>query len=842
MPGPLKTVVEISLEDKFSSGMKDAGKATQDFKEDAVDAARTADDAFADGMKEAGQSTQAFKEKAVQAAKNTGKAFLSGMKDAGNATLGFRQTAVNAAQAIDQAFSSAGAKIASLGVTIGTMALIKSSIDYEDSIIRIGTNAGMSGEEVNRFRRELLAIATDAKVPVKELVNFGQVVTDNSIGLETASEGMRFMADAMQGLGISGQEAGDIFSVLVQKGASLDTVKQKLNNLAEIDDRLHGMGLAEFAKQIPQLMDISEVTVDNIEDLYVSILTLNNGASNTQALRQYRAAMQSFDGSRDKIRQNLKGFDVRNQNGELKSFNEIMTALVEMGRELGSFERFNDMFGFDDNTIKAIKQFNNYAEETKRKIADLGDTSDAINKRAEQNAKSLASNIVSIQNNILKLSDAVLTKPLESIAKLLDENPKGMEMAIYGVAAAVAALGTMKALSTIILFISQIKGLKGGKIGAGLSGPGIPVHVTNAGAIGSAGTIGRAGLSGQNNPLAAAQNAWGNLKPRHYAMGAAGGGITAAFYEIPQMVNELSEINQNEDLTDIERGKAKGGAIGDAAGSIAGAAVGGAFGVAAGAAAGAAIGSVVPGLGTAIGLIVGAGVGALGMHLGGMGGRKLGETIGGSIADNGAKAEELYPRLNENSGHADIESPGDTGQMNGGGRVLSPRQQYARASSQAVEQYITRNGNPGQAGPETRGKIHPQQSAGRESQTTQTASRSKITAPAMQPQIFRDDRPSQREPETAKKTHQIVTAQIPPMQMARLVRIPESSLPPQITRNETTIVQPAEAKIEGSASIEVNVNLSGERPAAKVSVKNNNMPFFNFRSNGNAPHARLMSL
>jgi len=135
------------------------------------------------------------------------------MKDAGKSTQGFKEKAVSAAHAIDQAFSTVGAKIASLGVAIGGMALLKSSIDYEDSIIRIGTNAGMSGEAVNRFRRDLLAIATEAKVPVQELVQFGKVVTDNSIGLGVASEGMRFMADAMQGLGISGQEAGDIFSV-----------------------------------------------------------------------------------------------------------------------------------------------------------------------------------------------------------------------------------------------------------------------------------------------------------------------------------------------------------------------------------------------------------------------------------------------------------------------------------------------------------------------------------------------------------------------------------------------------------------------------------------------------
>jgi hypothetical protein len=563
--------------------------------------------------------------------------FSSGMKGAGNSANGFKDKAVSAARAIDQAFSSVGAKLASLGVTIGAAALIKSSVEYEDSLIRIGTNAGMSGEAVNRFRRDLLAIATDAKVPVQELVHFSQVVTDNSIGLEDASESMRFMADAIQGLGISGQEAGEIFSVLVQKGANIDTVKKKLNNLAEIDNRLQGMGLSEFTKKLPQLMEVSEVTVDNIEDLYVSILTLNNGASNKQAFTQYSAAMQTFANSRDVIRKKLKGFDVKDQNGELKSFEEIMTTLVDKGKEIGGLDKLKNMLGFDDNTMKAIKQFNSYAGVTKEKIADLGDTSNAVSKRAEQNAGSLKSNLVSLQNNISKLSDAVLTKPIASLAKLLDEHPQGMELAIKGVAAALLALSAMKAFSTVVTFMANLKGLKGGKIGTGLSGgAGIPVHVTNAGSLGGG------GLASQGSPLTSARSAVGNITPKQYAGAAGAMALTAAFVKIPQMISELDEIKQNENLTVKERGKAKGGAIGDASGSIIGAAAGGAAGIAAGAAVGAAVGSVVPVLGTAVGALVGAGIGALGMYLGGKAGRKIGEGIGESTASDGSSDKSSF--------------------------------------------------------------------------------------------------------------------------------------------------------------------------------------------------------
>jgi hypothetical protein len=236
--------------------------------------------------------------------------------------------------------------------------------------------------------------------------------------------------------------------------------------------------------------------------------------------------------------------------------------------------------------------------------------------------------------------------------------------------------------------------------------------------------------------------------------------LTAAVVKIPQKLNELEEIKQNEDLTDKERGKAKGGAIGDATGSIAGAAVGGAAGIAAGAAAGAVAGSVVPILGTAVGALVGAGIGALGMYLGGKAGRKIGEGIGESLVDDGSEQPQKK-RYN--------------GTMLGG--IDIPRK--------------------GQAGPTQ------QQANGMENPTWQLAG----------------------------------GMEMPSRQQVSQVRIPESVLPPQILRNETPIAPPAKAEVEGQVSMDVNVNLSGERPKAQVSFNNSNVPWMKFNA-GNAGYAR----
>jgi hypothetical protein len=598
--------------------------------------------------------------------------FSSQIKGAGVSVQGFADKAVGMADKVNSAFSGVAGTLATLGVGIGTAALLKGAIDYQSAITRIATNAGVYGSKVDEFGKRLLQIAYDAKVPEKELIAFANTASESAIGLSEITENMPFMAKVVQGLGISGEEAGQLFTTLFKRGADADTLKEKLNNLAEIGNRLGNMSITQFAKFLPSLSETSGVAVDNIEDVYIALNMLATGTNKPQqALQQYQSAMNDFAKSdtRDAIRRGM-GFDVLNEDtGELKSFAEIMKALSGFGEKHGSITFFDKAFHLSDSTIKALKQYNNHYKETIRNVGELGDTSNAITKRADQNAGTIAASLTRLKTAASAFADSTLVKPVEKLADLLNKHPRGMEYAIKGLAAAIATLALLKSFTTVVSFIGSLKELKGGGGGGipgGLAGAGagIPVHVTNWGGAagasmmpkmpgmgtGNSGTgNGNAGIPAQpslnkGKPIEAARNAVGNISGKQYAMGAAGSGITAAVVKIPQMVNELEAIKQDETLTKKERGKAKGGAIGDATGSIVGAAAGGAAGIAAGAAVGAAVGSVVPVLGTAVGALVGAGIGALGMYLGGKAGRAAGSAIGGAVAgDDEAASPGIAP-------------------------------------------------------------------------------------------------------------------------------------------------------------------------------------------------------
>jgi hypothetical protein len=418
--------------------------------------------------------------------------FSSQIKGAGISVQGFADKAVGMAEKVNTAFSGVAGTLGTLGVGIGTAALIKGGIDYQNAIVRIATNAGVYGREVNEFGRRLIQIAYDAKVSHQELIAFANTASECAVGLEDITSNMPFMADVIQALGISGEEAGQLFTTLFKRGVDADALKEKLNNLAEIGNRLGNMSITQFAKFLPSLSETSGAALDNIEDLYIALNMLAKGTNKPQqALQQYQSSMDDFKKSADSIRRYTGGFNVLNEDtGELKGFAEIMEALSKFGEQTGATAYFDKVFGLSDSTIKALRQYNNYYQETIENVGELGDTSKAIAKRAGQNAGTIEASLIRLKSAASDFASSTLIKPVEKLADLLSQHPQGMEYAVKGLAAAIAAIALMKSFSAVVSFIGNLKTLKdGGGVAGGFNvggGAGIPVHVTNwGGAAGS---------------------------------------------------------------------------------------------------------------------------------------------------------------------------------------------------------------------------------------------------------------------------------------------------------------------------------------------------------------------
>ena len=563
--------------------------------------------------------------------------YSRGMKDASTDTSNFSAGAIKAIDKVNGAMSGMAGKLGALGVTLGFGAAVKASIDLDDRLVRIGTDAGASAEEVNKFRRQLydVARAPDIKMDTAPLLDAVEVLTGKAIGLEFVEENIRSIALAMKATGISGEEAGNAFAVFEKLGYSSDEILSTLDQMAVIADTAGGFGLSKFTQAMPGLMEMNSTIGDSSEDLiklYNTMQILGKGTKDeAKAVEVYNAMLTELsDPRKQELLHRQLGIQVRDKDTQqFRDFGDIMNEIAASKEKWGNLDVLGTVFS--SAAMDAVRAYDRYGDLDK-KLTDLGDTTNAVQKRAAQNSASLKSNLNNLQTAFLAFADKNLTGPLEKLTEFLNklaEDPEKVEKYIRNITIALGALAAVKIGAGIVSFIGNLKGLQGGaKIDlTGAAGTnGMPVYVTNWGGTAGASPIpnlGGGGIPGLGNTPAGkpAGTPLGGPKINPGTLGKAGvaGAAMAAVVAVPQMIGELNEIDQNEELTKKERNKAKGGAIGGAVGSIGG--------TAAGAIAGAAIGSVVPVVGTAIGALVGGAIGYFGGKLGRMAGEAIGEAI-----------------------------------------------------------------------------------------------------------------------------------------------------------------------------------------------------------------------
>ncbi|GHV76504.1 hypothetical protein AGMMS49942_13250 [Spirochaetia bacterium] len=609
--------------------------------------------------------------------------FSSKIQGVGISVQGFADKAIGVANKVNQAFSGVAGTLGTLGVSIGALSAIKSTIDFDDRLTRLGLTANASAQQINSLKQQIFEAAQmpDVKLDTDPIVSGLEVVMTKVGDLQFVEDNVRNIALAIQASGESGDSMGAVFAEFAKFGYTMEEILPLMNDLIAQGDQ-GAFTFGEFAKNAPAVFSAYSAigtTPENIRKANAAMQILMAGTKSADiavtALNSTMAELSDLE-KQNKLRG--MGIDVRDGvTKEFRDFNDIMFDIVARAEKMGNADFFGTIFG--TTSMNAIRAYMTQGERMYDSLVNLSDTTGLLQQKSATMANTLKSNIQNLQTAFESFASKSLAEPLEKLTGLLNElaqNPKKIEAGIKGIAAAIGILAGVKLTAGIVSFIANLKGLQGGG-GLNVSGltnagggAGIPVHVTNWGGNAGSSMLPGSGTSitgtGTNNggnplqpatplnsrdPLGAARNAVGNITGKQYAMGAGGAGIAAALVEIPQMMGELKAIDQDETLTSHERGEAKGGAIGDATGSILGAAAGGAAGIAAGAAVGAAVGSVVPVLGTAVGALVGAGIGAFGMWLGGKAGRAVGTAIGGAVVgDDEAAARSPEAIYNGSAG------------------------------------------------------------------------------------------------------------------------------------------------------------------------------------------------
>lgn len=611
--------------------------------------------------------------------------FSQGIKEAGGTVQKFASTAASAIQGIDKAFSGLGTAMGAIGVSLSVGAATKEIINLDNRLTRIGLTADASAEQVNALKQKVFEAATDSKIKIDttSINDALDVVMTKTGDLKYTEDNIRNIAIAIQATGEQGSSIGSVFAEFQKFGYTADQITKLMDDMVKQGDQ-GAFTFGEFAKAGSAVISAYSpigTAPDDIKRANAAMQIIMMGTKNAEiAVTALGSAMSELSSPDKQAKLMAIGVRVRDESGKFRDFNDIMADLLKVSEKVGNTDFLGNIFG--QTTMQAIRAYGNFYEDMYPKLMDLGDTTGAMENKSAAMADTLAANLQQVQTAFVRFADAKLTEPLEKLTDLLNklaEDPDAFNRVFTGIAVGIGSIAAVKGLAGVMNIVSSIASLKKGggniSVGSNVGGAGMPVYVTNWGGKAGASPLPSAGAAGKQpagktptgqpagTPLnsgsqgntfqkmgGAASHALRNTTKTQMAMGGAAAGVGAALVAIPNAVSEVSQINADETLTKKEKSTMKGGAIGDAAGTVVGATVGGAAGIAAGAAAGAAIGSIVPGLGTAVGALVGAGIGALGGWLGGKAGRAIGEGIGSAVAgkDEEQFSETLASRLPEN--------------------------------------------------------------------------------------------------------------------------------------------------------------------------------------------------
>ena len=612
--------------------------------------------------------------------------FSQGIKNAGSGVEAFASKAAFAVKGIDKAFSGLGTAAGALGVSLSVGAATKEIISLDNRLTRIGLTADASAEQIAALKQKVFDAASDSniKIDTTSINDALDVVMTKTGDLKYVEDNIRNIAIAIQATGEQGSSIGSVFSEFQKFGYTADQISKLMDDMVKQGDQ-GAFTFGEFAKAGSAVISAYSpigTAPDDIKRANAAMQIIMMGTKSAEiAVTALGSAMAELSSPDKQAKLMAIGVRVRDESGKFRDFNDIMADLLKISDTdfLGSI--------FGQSSMQAIRAYGNFYKDMYPKLMDLGDTTGAMESKSATMASTLAANLQQVRTAFVRFADSGLAKPLKQLADLLNylaEKPERYSLVFKTIAAGIALIGVSKGAAAVMNLVSAFKSLKGSgsvKIGSGMGGAGMPVYVTNWGGKPGASPFPNPGAAGKPKPAGKTPSgqaagtylnsgSQGNVfqkmggaaslalkgVPKALYMGAgAAAGIGEAMVAVPRAKEEIASINADETLSKKQKAEAKGGAVGDAAGSIAGAAIGGAGGIAAGAAAGAAVGSIIPGLGTAAGLIVGGIVGLVGTKLGGMAGRKLGETIGGAmekdvetenqIPENAIPAENLPPEI-----------------------------------------------------------------------------------------------------------------------------------------------------------------------------------------------------
>ncbi len=395
---------------------------------------------------------------------------------------------------LKRAFSAAS-MIGGGGAAFGVAAIGKNVMDFEDTLDRLATQAGISSSETDALRKNLIGLSVESGVSRGEVVGAAKALIDLGTGMEFAESSMQVLLDANVATGASMEDLAALAFSLKNnfEVATPEDLTAGLNAMIEAGKQgnipLDQMA-ATLKKVAASFAEFKGTGVQASAEVGIAMQLLGKKGFSTaeEAGTGIVAMMTALKRKAGKLRKEGINVFEKDENG-VKSFRSIEEIIADIGNSklAKDPELMTTILGRTEaeKAVKALVQQQGLFQEQMK----LARASNAIQQDGDRRRKSQAHKLKKAWNDIQETIARVFTP--ERIEKFVEAVEKVGEIVVAivdNLKTAVGLFAAAKLAGPALGMIGPTAGLLG-KTGAGAA-----MNAAGAGALGAKGLLGAAGL------------------------------------------------------------------------------------------------------------------------------------------------------------------------------------------------------------------------------------------------------------------------------------------------------------------------------------------------------------
>jgi hypothetical protein len=446
-----------------------------------------------------------------------------------------------------------GNRYTALATGAGAVGAGNMVVKLERRMTRLGIQANVSSEKINKLKNEIfdIAQAPEIRVDPGQITSAIEAIVEKTGDLEFAEKNIRNIGLAINATGADGGAIGEILAEFQKMGIKAPQEVLKALDVLNVQGKEGAFTLQNLAALGPRAItaytSLGRTGVPALREMGAALQVIRQGTgSSEQATTAFEALLRTMtDPVKLKKLQagGIQVFDaeeLKKGREQLRPINELMIELIQKSK--GRKTVLGQIFD-----AEAVRAFNSALAEFNRtgRVDSLdkfmnvqADGTTTINDSARA-AKDASGALSYLFTALKQYADSELTEPIQSIADSLNSlEPEKLQRVFKVIAGGAAGLIALSLAASGIRSIKTIAGVfRGGKAGGvgssipGLAGGVQPVYVVNfpgAGLPGVGGSINKGTVPGKRNFRSIARAAFNQRNMKGVAALGAGALTTAA--------------------------------------------------------------------------------------------------------------------------------------------------------------------------------------------------------------------------------------------------------------------------------------------------------------------------